>query len=444
MVYWPFDFWSLTAQHVGLIVSAGLLLFFLARYWSRKTGTSVDTKQAMSDDDTISKKSAPLAKRKRGPVCPFSAETNFLVEQAEHMPPAPLDLFESWIDPQSPEFGKPLAARWLQAGLSGQDTPGMLRAGLKRLRDSKFFLVEEPFRMKEELGMKKQALDDPQRFSSVFVAEKDSLQAQQETLELFLGYLPKRYPDLYKVDLKARTIHVAPIDTTFFLDDWNERPLELCERIVQEDLVLMRPPRDETDGEGSTQYAMAAAAVVFSFSELPQKLGKPVEFLHAPVPGYEKHLRKTLDLTFSKLLKVEQPMWRNNWGISPSGKLDEPLYGSTEAHEHRTFSSKLDDDEAAATKTTQKDTNRIIETKFLKVEYQTIRRLPQTGYLLFTVKTMADPMSALADLPQAAACLASSIRGMSPAMRGYKGIQDEDTCQVVLEYLDSIRSIRGS
>lgn len=359
-------------------------------------------------------------KKKLGPVCPFSAESDFLVETAEDLPPTPLDLFESWIDPKNKDFGKPLAARWLNAGLSGQDTPGMLRAGLKRLRDSKFFLVEEPFRIQEELLMTKKALDDPKRHPILFVAEEDSVDAQQETLELFVSYLPKRYPELYKYDEQTRTIHVAPIDTTFCLDDWKDRPLELCVRIVQEDLVLMRPPRAS---DSSTQFAMAAAGVPFSFGELPQKLGKPMSFIHAPVPGYEKHIRKAVDLTFSKLLKVEQPMWRNNWGIDPTGKLHEPLYGSTEAHSKRKFSKPTIDD---------------IKAKFLKVEYQTIRRLPSTGYLLFTVKTMVDSMSALEDLPKAASCLASSIRGMSPAMRGYKGIEDDDTCMVVLEYLDSI------
>ncbi|CAB9528468.1 unknown protein (Partial), partial [Seminavis robusta] len=141
-----------------------------------------------------------------------------------------------------PDFGKyPLAARWLEAGISGQDTPGMLRAGLKRLGDSKFFLVEEPFRLQEELTMKKKALDDPERFPTVFVAESDDkcLQAQQECLKLFLDYLPRRYPDLYSFDKEQNSIHVKCMDTTFHISDYSERPLELCERIVQEDLVLM-------------------------------------------------------------------------------------------------------------------------------------------------------------------------------------------------------------
>jgi hypothetical protein len=168
---------------------------------------------------------------------------------------------------------------------------------------------------------------------------------------------------------------------------------------------------------------MAAAAVVFSFDALPEKLGQPVEFLHAPVPGFEKHLRKTLNLTFASILKVEAPLWRNNWGISPSGELDKPLYGSNEAHAHRTV---------------QSPTREQVRGTFLKVEYQTIRRLPKSGYLLFTVKTMADPLHSLEQVPAAAQCLAASIHGMSPSMRSYKGISDDNTCRVVLEYLDSI------
>ena len=356
----------------------------------------------------------------RGAICPYSAETDFLVETAKDLAPAPLDLYESWIDPESKDFGLPLGARWLNAGLSGQDTPGMLRAGLKRLGNSKFFLVEEPFLIREELLMKEKALDDPKRYPKVFVAEDDSLEAQKECLLLFLSYLPRRYPDLYDYDHKANTIHVVPIDKTFAINDWiDTKPLELCERIVQEDLVLMRPPKENEED----QYAMAAAAVVFSFSELKEKLGKPVTFIHAPVPGYEKFLKKTLHLTFKKLLKVERPMWRNNWGISPSGSLDEPLYGSEDATAQRQF---------------KEPTREEIKAKFLKVEYQTIRRLPKSGYLLFTVKTMVDPLPALEKVPKAASCLAASIRGMGPAMRKYKGIEDDPTSDAVLAYLDSI------
>eukprot|EP00977_Amphora_coffeiformis_P018370 scaffold6436_cov158-Amphora_coffeaeformis.AAC.4 len=357
------------------------------------------------------------SKRRRGAACPFTAETNFIVETAPELPSTPLDMYLDWD-----ETKKPLAARWLNAGISGQDTPGVLRAGLKRLRDQKWFLVEDvASTFNHELGLKHKALDNPERFPKVYVQEKDSVAAQKETLDLFLHYLPLRYPDYYDYDPQAQTITVKPFQQTYRIQDYASRPLELCARIVQEDLVLMRPSRPTDD---SKSFAMAAAAVVFSFQELQEKLSKPVEWIHAPVPHFHTQLRKTLDLTFGKLLKIEQPMWRNNWAIAPSGTLDEPVYGSEAATANRKLPGK--------------PSVEALESKFLKVEYQTIRRLPQSGYLLFTIKTMADSLSGLREVPAAALCLAKSIQGMSPAMQAYKGIENAETCEAVLEYLEMI------
>jgi dimethylamine monooxygenase subunit A len=124
-------------------------------------------------------------------------------------------------------------------------------------------------------------------------------------------------------------------------------------------------------------------------------------------------------------LSPEKPLWRNNWGIAGTATLDEPLYGSTTAHEERRMKTLTSVDE--------------VKKKYLKVEYQTIRRLPTSGYLLFTVKTMVNRLDELASVPPtAAACLASSIRGMSERMHRYKGIDDAATCEAILQYLDGI------
>jgi hypothetical protein len=203
------------------------------------------------------------------------------VETAENLPLTPLEVYEDWSKDYTNESTKndrtvlkPLAARWLNMGMSGQDTPGILRAGLRRLRNSKYFIVIENHRLEEELRMKMKAFDDPQRYPFIYVEEKDSIAAQQEVVDLFLEYLARRYPEHYVYDKELNTIHVNCIDTTFHIKDWYDtRPLELCERIVQEDLVLMRPPTNANES-----YRMAAAAVVFSFVDLPEKLGQPVEF----------------------------------------------------------------------------------------------------------------------------------------------------------------------
>ena len=426
---------------------SAVLVMMMLLFVARKLLTQmhhVKEEEVVKDPKTVPKTNTTTknTKVRKGVVCPFSLGTDFTIELAEHLPLSPLEKFEDWVEdyditPQSliqpspvavtqtaKNTLKPLAARFLNLGISGQDTPGILRAGLRRLRNSKYLLLEEPHRLPYEFMLKKKIYDDPKRFPEVFVALQESLEAQRECLDLFLDYLPRRYPDQYLFDKEWNTITVKCIDAIFRIADYYDtRPLELCVRIVQEDLVLMCPPSPDGAARGES-YFMAAAGVVFSSEDMPKKLGQPLEFLHAPVPGYEQHIRKSMNLTFSKL-KPEQPMWRTNWGIAPHGDLEKPLYGSEETLNMRTMSS-------------DGVTLESIRSKFLKVEYQTIRRLPKTLYLLFAVNTMIDPLFSLEELPMAASCLAASIRGMSPAMRKYKGIDNDEVCEVVLKYLDSI------
>lgn len=395
-----------------------------------------------------------LTAPKRKASCPYCGEADFLIEpvadenaQGTH----PLRQFEAWDE----ACGFPLAARWLAAGMSGQDAPGRLRAGLRRLGDLRYFLVEDPMHLADELAKKAAAYDDPVRREAVFQAEPDSLAAQQECLDCFLDFLPRRYPDLYEVTDGTVKINVkGGGGRTYRLADWAHAPFELAARLVQEDLILVREVASDAEhteaattaegalaevrgqmgnpttalpqktGLSSTPHVMAAAAVVFSFVGLKEKLGKPLEFIHAPVPGFEGHLRRTLNSFFAGL-QPELPVWRNNWGIAPTGDLEEPLYGSTAQQDMRSF---------------KQPTRADIESKWLKVEYQTLRRLPRSGYVLFTVKTMVDPLPELAKYPPAASSLAASIRGMTPHLRKYKGIDDEATAEIILGYLDELGS----
>lgn len=129
--------------------------------------------------------------------------------------------------------------------------------------------------------------------------------------------------------------------------DFAACPLELCARIVQEDLVLMRAdalipsatatnftPPTSSAGKGVTRHVMAAAAVVFSFSSVPEKLSQPLSFLHAPVPGFEDELDALINRTFASL-RPDAPLYRNNWGLADTGNLDQPLYGAGAAYASR-------------------------------------------------------------------------------------------------------------
>ncbi len=110
-------------------------------------------------------------------------------------------------------------------------------------------------------------------------------------------------------------------------------------------------------------------------------------------------------------------VWRNNWGLAPNGILDQPLYG---------FGGGIPEQVP-------------VEQRWLKTEYQTLRRLPKTNAILFTVRTFVEPLSSVP--PVARQVLAESVRGMSSAMLEYKGIAnagkggEEDEAEELLRVL---------
>uniref|UniRef100_A0A0G4H670 Uncharacterized protein n=1 Tax=Chromera velia CCMP2878 TaxID=1169474 RepID=A0A0G4H670_9ALVE len=323
-------------------IAAGLLVSYayLSGGWGRRDGEKESRRNTKAKTYAIGEKEKETRKSTKAKtyaggedaraLCPFSGNSDFFIDEETDAKPTPLDLLSHWDDTS----GFPLAARWLAAGISGQDTPGRLKAGLHRLNDWNHFLLADLNRLVEYLEMKEKALNDPSRHPLCFQAEPVSVEAQRELLDMFLDYLPRRYPDLYAVSGEGdeATVTVIPWGRTFRVSDWLHAPLELCERIVQEDLILVRevPEDDEVRqrheefaekslekvrgemgnpterpphkyGPSGQLYVASAMAVVFSFVDLEEKLGEPLEFLHAPVAGYEQHLRKAINFALTKL-----------------------------------------------------------------------------------------------------------------------------------------------
>lgn len=81
--------------------------------------------------------------------------------------------------------------------------------------------------------------------------------------------------------------------------------------------------------------------------------------------------------------------------------------------------------------------------RYLKTEYQTLRRLLQTQAVLFTVRTFVEP---LAEVPaEARRTLEASARGMSSAMLEYKGIAPAGaTEQEARESLAELQRLLGA
>ena len=242
--------------------------------------------------------------------------------------------------------------------------------------------------------------------NEVFQSMKGSQLAQQEVLDLIIDYMNRFHSELVRID--GDKIFIDGIKRNFSRKEFTEMPLDLAGRIVQEDLCLMAP--------GDTGYTLEAASLCFpSRWRLIDKIGKRMVDIHSPVPDYENKLARPVDRFFDKL-DINKPVWRVNWSLTDDPDLYQPIR-KTSTDYSRSINSKNAGD--------------LI---FLRCERQTLRRLPNTGWILFSIKTYVDKVSALAVQPEALVDLAHSVKNMSADMQQYKNIAPYR--KQLLEYLD--------
>lgn len=238
-----------------------------------------------------------------------------------------------------------------------------------------------------------------------------------ELLEEFCSYLPERYPSLYKQTAVGMdnllTGEVFNIVERPLIED----PMQMAGRMVQDDLAIMF---EKEDGQ---YYLLAGSILLAGFWKLEDKLGMPLSEIHTSgdVPGFREKLEKGM-MNFFRRVQPNGPVQRNNYFI----QVDDELAWS---------SSIGDEDGAEGTVgwfTAEK--NKAIEHHYFRSERQTLRRLPRSGGVVFTIRTYFHPITEICEEPYVPGRLASAVRSWGDDVSKYKG---KDRYQeVLLEYLD--------
>ena len=173
-------------------------------------------------------------------------------------------------------------------------------------------------------------------------------------------------------------------------------PLEAAASTVSDDLCLM-----VRDGDGLWRLR-AASLCAPTFWRLEDKIGEPLGGLHGPVPGGDPGLAVRISRIFDGLrpgLVLERFNWTVQAGIERFTPGAAPL---------KTLATDTPD--AAA-----------LDVLHLRVERQTLRKLPDTGALLFTIRIVIDPLRAALPTLRHVEAFASAWQGADPAMHHYKG-----------------------
>ncbi|WP_349358264.1 DUF3445 domain-containing protein [Stappia sp.] len=241
----------------------------------------------------------------------------------------------------------------------------------------------------------------------VFLAEEGTQDAQREVLDMLLAYLPDRFPDLYVRD--GDTIRLTATGRSYPAGDIADAPLLLAARLVQEDLVLMR--------KGADGYRIAAAVLCFPSSwSLAEKFGRSMHDIHTAVPGFNDGRMGPMVARIFDNLAVERPSWRLNWSLYSDAELHHPHPKTLDASAtdpHRVNADALE--------TANDPTGGL----HVRVERQTLRRLPASGDILFTIKVHHDPVAAFAAHPDGArlaAGLRDQLLALDADQLAYKGL----------------------
>ncbi|MEW6635047.1 MAG: DUF3445 domain-containing protein [Pseudomonadota bacterium] len=237
----------------------------------------------------------------------------------------------------------------------------------------------------------------------VFVEEDDTREAQGEVLGLLVAHLAARHQATHSdsgtevVGLEGGLGGLAPA--------LREAPLVRASLLVQEDLILMR--RDERG------WRLAAGSLCFPSSwSLREKFGKPLQEIHAPVPGFGPGTRpaELINRMFDGL--QGQAVERFNWSIQAGDALYHPL-------------SNVQRIDRATNRPTRFPDGDIDAHAFMRVERQTLRKLPVSRDILFTIRIHLDPLAVLIRHPDKAtlaASFAEQLNALDQAQLDYKGM----------------------
>jgi dimethylamine monooxygenase subunit A len=238
--------------------------------------------------------------------------------------------------------------------------------------------IEVTENYQSEITLKRNLLKQyPERcFQSLSHSEK----AQWEVLEVVTGHLTTHYPEQFSLQkIGVNWIFQNKIlgETYSFIfgdsSSLQEEPLNFIGRHVQEDLILM--------GERDQNLYLDAGQLCFPANwSLAFDIGMSFKEIHHPIPGFKEEGLDERILKFLLRLEAGNPWGRKNWSLMAGNLLDTSL----ETFDKWGQARKL---------VTSQNAGEVVH---LRVEVQTLFRLPRTNGILFTIHTHLLPLEKLA------------------------------------------------
>ena len=171
-------------------------------------------------------------------------------------------------------------------------------------------------------------------------------------------------------------------------------PLYAAARRTPDDLCLM----EKRDGQWRLTALSLSAGSFFTAEAV---IGRSLAELHGPVTGFAERFLVRVQRVFEGL-RPDLVLERRNWTLLNSDALHTPSSAPIRAR-----IGEVDPAQAGAALN-------------LRVERQTLRRLPRTGGALFTIRVWLAPLDSLRNDPDRLDAFARAWRAATPELRAYK------------------------
>ncbi|MVM29964.1 DUF3445 domain-containing protein [Spirosoma sp. HMF4905] len=277
-------------------------------------------------------------------------------------------------------------------------------------------LIDVDEQYPNQIALKRQQLSDLPAYYYQTLPDYET--AQWEVLELVLENIARFFPDSFTLHRQDNQWiwqnHILNEETAFTFGDTQtlpNDPLDWVGRQVQEDLILL----------SGDDVRLVAGQLCFGNDWcLDEKLGLPFWQIHAPIVSIVEPMMRAAQ-TLMERLPVGRPVWRLNWSVKVSDQLD-----MTSRH-IPTMHQLLTDHLPSLIPDT------IGDQLYVRVERQTLTRLPGSGAILFGIHTYQNLLANEAIDPERAARMAQVFSTTPSAMLAYKSMTH--FLPALLEYL---------
>lgn len=267
-------------------------------------------------------------------------------------------------------------------------------------------LIEIDNHYKQEIAMKREVLANDHHY--YYRSSPDTQQAQWEVVKIILEDMCRSNPVAFELAQNGNQWHwknkLIAEELTFEFGNNSTLPFEPLDwvgRQVQEDVMIL-------SGDASSTLVAGQLCFANGFS-LNDKFGQPFLTIHAPAP---RMIEPTMDAAQKLIerLPPNRPIWRASWNFKICNELD-----LTSRHNAR-YKKEMDE----VTPTLNADN--IGDKLYIRIERQTLTRLPESNCILFGIHTYINLLASECDNKERVDSMLKVLQSTPREMLDYKAI----------------------